>query len=221
MTPKGAGLWRWHSRVSFLSRLYMALAHLGIIRDDDPDAVKSDKLEALMTDRDPVLLDALKLVTDDFTEMTWSLANDHTHAIWFRDCWWSDQEYKAFLLGVATSKYVEKHTRDTACKRYAPCPGFVYLLSCEEGYFKIGRTNNPERRLDELHTLPPFKFELEHTIPADDMKAAEKELHQRFAEKRVNGEWFRLGVEDVSFIKALTEYTMGKFTPDAPATVII
>jgi hypothetical protein len=56
---------------------------------------------------------------------------------------------------------------------------------------KIGFTNGPVRkRLGNLQTGWPEKFELIDTIPGAD-RNDELELHQEYAEYREHGEWFR------------------------------
>ena len=49
----------------------------------------------------------------------------------------------------------------------------------------------------------PFPIELVHYAYFDDYTKAEREMHQMFAAKRLEGEWFDLDENDVSAIKAL------------------
>mgnify|MGYP000098690222 CR=1 FL=1 len=88
-----------------------------------------------------------------------------------------------------------------------PCaskPGYIYLLHADtQNCFKIGRTNNLQRRLANI--LLPFPITLVHSIQVADMVWAERHLHQRFADKRLNGEWFNLDSDDVAYICSLTE----------------
>jgi hypothetical protein len=83
-----------------------------------------------------------------------------------------------------------------------PLSGFIYLLS-GGGYYKIGLTTDVDRRISEISPKLPFEVELIHVIQADDMTKAESYLHERFSDKRVNGEWFRLSSDDVEWIKGL------------------
>ena len=53
-------------------------------------------------------------------------------------------------------------------------------------YLKIGKSENPQRRLKELQTGSPTTLTLLHSIEGD----FESELHQKFREFNLNGEWF-------------------------------
>ena len=84
--------------------------------------------------------------------------------------------------------------------------GYVYLLAGihDPTLFKIGRTNNPDNRLKTFNVKLPFEVEYICTIKTDDMFKLERELHFKFASKRLNGEWFKLTSEDVEYIKGLS-----------------
>lgn len=74
--------------------------------------------------------------------------------------------------------------------------GVVYLIRMGE-FHKIGKSNDPGRRLYELALRLPEKHELVHIIETDDPGGIEAYWHRRFAAQRSNGEWFRLSPEDV------------------------
>ena len=80
--------------------------------------------------------------------------------------------------------------------------GFIYVLQAGP-YYKIGCSKNVDRRIEQLATLPPFDVELVHTMPTDNMKSTEQDLHRIFNAKRKNGEWFELDEEDVTWLKTL------------------
>lgn len=79
----------------------------------------------------------------------------------------------------------------------APLIGYVYLLKSGK-YYKIGRSNAPGRREYELAIQLPERVATVHTIKTDDPAGIERYWHQRFSERRKNGEWFELRREDVS-----------------------
>ena len=58
---------------------------------------------------------------------------------------------------------------------------------------KIGRSESPQRRLDELQTGNPHTLNLMGVIPESNW--TEKTLHDRFDELHMRGEWYRLGPE--------------------------
>lgn len=87
--------------------------------------------------------------------------------------------------------------------------GYVYLLKGGD-YCKIGRSNNPDRRLEEISPQLPFSVELICMVATNDMYKLEARLHQRYADKRANGEWFRLDGEDITCIKELADVKGGK-----------
>lgn len=75
--------------------------------------------------------------------------------------------------------------------------GYVYLFKSGK-YYKIGRSNAPGRRAYELTIQLPERIVTVHTIKTDDPVGIEQYWHQRFSERRKNGEWFELRREDVS-----------------------
>jgi predicted GIY-YIG superfamily endonuclease len=83
-------------------------------------------------------------------------------------------------------------------------PGIIYLLKSEGKLYKIGCTVNLRQRLatlrSECRRLFSEEIELVHYFPCRSMALAENFLHEKYAEKRVMGEWFKLEDEDVTDI---------------------
>lgn len=75
--------------------------------------------------------------------------------------------------------------------------GAVYLLRMGE-FHKIGKSNDPGRRIYELGIQLPEKHDVVHVIETDDPAGIESYWHRRFASQRANGEWFRLSADDVT-----------------------
>lgn len=71
---------------------------------------------------------------------------------------------------------------------------WVYLIRDQDtGYIKIGWAVNPRKRLREISKEPvllprPHSFELVDAWVGD--QSDERELHRRFKDRRIRGEWF-------------------------------
>ena len=78
--------------------------------------------------------------------------------------------------------------------------GVVYLMKSGRHY-KIGRSNSAGRREYELAIQLPEKLTTIHQIQTDDPVGIEAYWHNRFKEKRKNGEWFDLDAADIKAFK--------------------
>jgi len=78
--------------------------------------------------------------------------------------------------------------------------GYVYLMQFGSEY-KIGTSNNVERRFRELRTQMPYEGRIIHTIATGDPEGIEAYWHQYFSEKRLKGEWFQLSSNDIRYFK--------------------
>lgn len=78
--------------------------------------------------------------------------------------------------------------------------GYVYLMRFGK-YHKVGRSNSVGRREYELGTKLPEELVTVHSIKTDDPVGIERYWHQRFAEKRREGEWFELNSAEIQAFK--------------------
>lgn len=82
-------------------------------------------------------------------------------------------------------------------------PGFVYLMrdTIHRPYYKIGLTRNVKNRTRQIGQV-----EVIHSFETENMAVAEKELHLRFEDNHIRGDWFTLSNEDVEKIKKLRHH---------------
>ena len=76
----------------------------------------------------------------------------------------------------------------------------TYLFTDKSGLFKIGKSRNVGERFRSLSIGSP-SLQKVLVIPFD----VEKELHVKFDNKRVVGEWFKLDKEDLLYLHSLVE----------------
>lgn len=89
--------------------------------------------------------------------------------------------------------------------------GYVYLAKMDTGHHKIGYSVKPFERIKHFDTQMPVSVELAYKFPTDNPVMAEKMLHRRYDEYRVNGEWFELPKEALQEIRSIEEYFAGEF----------
>lgn len=97
---------------------------------------------------------------------------------------------------------IEKRTQETQGMHNRA--GYIYLVAGGQ-YYKIGRSNDVDRRMTEISPKLPFELEVLFVLEVPDMYQAEANLHHKFRDKRINGEWFALDADDVGWLCAQTE----------------
>ena len=75
---------------------------------------------------------------------------------------------------------------------------YVYLISDYNSYsYKIGISNNPEKRLKSLQTGNEKNLKIIHKILCENYSDVERALHNKYSFSKINGEWFELTQEDI------------------------
>lgn len=99
---------------------------------------------------------------------------------------------------------LRKQAKEEERQRTMPS-GYVYILQAENGCYKIGRTNNMEKRIKAIRRDYPLNITVLHYFPCKDMISTETALHRRFADNRLQGDWFRLDASQAAWLVSLTE----------------
>lgn len=107
-------------------------------------------------------------------------------------------------LGMAENQRLRETIERLLKERAEPSPraGFIYILLAENGLYKIGRSNNFDKRIAKIGIQVPFEIDIEYGVAVKDAVYTELLFHEKFREKRVKGEWFRLNEEDLVWIKS-------------------
>jgi len=83
--------------------------------------------------------------------------------------------------------------------------GHVYMIKAPNNLYKLGRSNDIQKRFGALSTMSPVMLILKHTVFCRDYVAAEAKMHKKYADKRHHGEWFALSKHDINWIYTLSD----------------
>lgn len=79
--------------------------------------------------------------------------------------------------------------------------GFIYAISDGSGAVKIGWSQNPEKRLNNIQAHNPRKCDLIGVLPGK--KADERRAHKQLSHHRISREWFALEGDVRAFVDAM------------------
>jgi len=71
----------------------------------------------------------------------------------------------------------------------------IYVMESEVGV-KIGISKNPDERLRQITNASGMQVSLRHTRDHESAYAVEQNAHKILADKRLNGEWFNVTVNE-------------------------
>lgn len=85
---------------------------------------------------------------------------------------------------------------------------YVYLIcDPDQNVYKIGVTRNiVQNRLKKLQTGNSSELHIVYTVETDYPFRLETLLHNKFSNKKVQGEWYKLSDEDVKNFKDTCQY---------------
>lgn len=93
---------------------------------------------------------------------------------------------------------------------------YLYVIDSGMEYSKIGVSNDLETRLADLQTGNPLPLHLRVAYEFPSAYMVEKVMHQKFSEKRAQGEWFRLSVQDLKDLCTICEMLGGQRVENKP-----
>jgi len=83
----------------------------------------------------------------------------------------------------------------------SPKVGCVYFIT-DGKYIKIGYTYNLPDRLSSLQTSNVKELSVVRSIICLNPESFEEQLHMKFTDKRVRGEWFKLTQDEINSVEA-------------------
>lgn len=82
----------------------------------------------------------------------------------------------------------------------------IYVIEHQHGYVKIGKSNNPCKRISSIRTACPYDVELLTTIDViGDWRVIETALHEAYADEKRSGEWFELSAHQKVHLTEIDE----------------
>jgi hypothetical protein len=117
--------------------------------------------------------------------------------------WWESVPYCAACVEAGTVRFTTLR--------------WVYFIADGAGHVKIGYTVDVASRLNSLQTSTAFELRVLAVLKGG--AETERQLHERFAEHRVRGEWFRLVPEILDYVAGIPKPEPKPVAPLPPPPV--
>ena len=104
----------------------------------------------------------------------------------------------------AAQREIREKERQAAKAAAAAQPSKTYIYFIQQGDdgpIKVGYSTSPEERLRALQTASPYSLRLLKVVEGGE--ALEKQIHTRFAENQLQGEWFQPTDTFVAYLESL------------------
>lgn len=130
--------------------------------------------------------------------LTFSHINQSRSAQWICECSCGKQSIVSALnlrKGNSTQCRICASKNKTSIYQQGDKLRQLYIFKLNQ-YYKIGVTNNWEKRLDNISRMTPYK--ISKVLVVDNYQGLEKKLHTKYKDYCVHGEWFNLSEEQVN-----------------------
>ena len=158
----------------------------------------------------------LKAFQENNADVSWAAQqagiSRKTHYEWMRNDEAYRSKFKAYRIKSLQDTIKSISVRDRIPLQRKKVNGYVYLVHCKgTTYYKIGISKlNYHLRLSGIQSGCPFELEMIYVIHSNDHRNLEKELHDKFKDKRVRGEWFDL---DEASLNTVMKYLQDTHQP--------
>jgi len=103
---------------------------------------------------------------------------------------------------------------------YVMYQDYMYIISDQNNYVKVGISKNPMKRLSQLQTGHPTKLQLVYTAEFEcsrnQLLKIEDLVHKKIREKikHAVGEWFEVTNDQIEEIKSIIEWCRIRYEQD-------
>lgn len=153
--------------------IHRILCPILLLEDDNGCYIPKESYDLMLPSEVDKIIEGLKKYKDTYSDSYISNCNKEAR----------EKELNEMRKLQEESKKSQKH-RDAK--------GYIYLLECG-GKYKIGYSNNVERRMKQLDTRP-FSLNLITKVYSDIAFDVEQRIHKMMSKYKVEGEWY-----DISF----------------------